>query len=700
MANSINYLGTTYEDDEIVSASFSQKQSLNMADLSVDTANIVINPILHRPFYTHEPYPFFTNEGLPFFTSKNNSLSGAVNQDEPIVQRIDGSQVALWYVSSIERQGKNVYAVNANSPLGRLTQRTHYGGIYTGQTAATVIGDICGDLPYYVSSVFADVPLYGWLPIATARDNLQQVLFALNANLRTDSNGALRVENLSDAPSSTILANTIYQDGAKVTYDAPITKIVLLEHQYLPGTESTTLFEGLTTENQIIAFDEPMSALSATGFTILSSGANYAVVSAGNGTLTGNPYIHTTREIERVISNQSIENIVRVESATLVGITASGDVADRLADYYTHRKSIQVSVASAMFRAGDVVNIFDPYDEETVLACLESNNSTMSATTKSSVSALVGYTPWQTIPFEDERVLLTGSGTWTVPADVDEITVVLIGGGDGGMDGAAGQDGTANPIRQPVTIPFYLSAPAGFGGSGGVGGAGGAGGKILRAEITVNEGENFAFSIGVGGAANGGVGGNSIFGNLSSANGSSGGFLDIVTNITYGDNGEMGVTGGKGGNGGQAGDDGENGESVTGGNGGLGSEGYNQEPTPIFQNESHFGGPGGGGAAKSSNGGDAGNSHPSYYGEPLPGGDGANAEEPSNPLNWGNGGNGGHGGGGGGGGGGMTINVNTGEQLTDIAWYNSIGGTGGSGSHGTAGADGCIIIYYRRPISN
>ena len=95
MSNSVTYLGKTYNDDEIISGSIARKQSLNMAELSVDTAEVTLRPYINLDFFTHEPYPMFTRDRLRFETSEANPLAGSFEQNTPVVQRIDGSQVAI-----------------------------------------------------------------------------------------------------------------------------------------------------------------------------------------------------------------------------------------------------------------------------------------------------------------------------------------------------------------------------------------------------------------------------------------------------------------------------------------------------------------------------------------------------------------------------------------------------------------------------
>lgn len=705
MANSVTYLGETYTDEEIVSGSFSKHQSLSMSELSVDTMEITIRP--------------------------NHPFAGQFQQNTQLVQYVDGSQIAIWYLQSIERLGANVYKLNGFSSLGRLTQLTHYGGIYDGtQTVADVVDEIMGDLPYYISPEFENIALYGWLPIATARDNLQQVLFAVNAALQTNAQGVLCIKNLPTAAQVSITQSDIFQSGASVKYGTPVTKVVVVEHQYFVGSGTKELFNGTATGNQLISFDEPMSNLQSSGLTIVSSGANYAIVN-GTGALTGTPYVHTMREIERAVTTTAtVENIVRVENATLVGLTASSNVVHRLADYYACRNAINVAVAQAFIGSGAIASVFDPYDMVMRSACIDSVQVSLSHTPKSTISALVGYTPWQTVPFDDYRELLTGSGTWTVPAGVTEATVVLIGGGSGGTSGANGQ-------RVVVTSRTYTNATSGnfsgkSAGEGGAGGNGGSGGNIFRAEIDVTPGSSFSFSCGAGGAAST-AGTDTVFGTRTSGDGApiDSGFVDPITGTIYGAKGENGGTGGNGGSTGKAG------ESVGSHSGGSG-RGSRSISDDLLNNRASgsasFSGYGGGGAgapggnapATGANGtaGSAGDYFiaggiSSEGGQIyilsmnqtvflMAGGDGGDGGQGADATVYGCGG----GGGGGGGGAGATGNVScsaspasgvilsaSGNSLTvdnsSGAW--SEGGRGGSGG---AGAPGCIIIYYRRPAPN
>ena len=106
-----------------------------------------------------------------------------------------GSRVGVYYLQSVTRVGPKLYTLSALSAVGLLIVRPHRGGIYTGQTVAEVVAEICGDIPVLVETVYRGIKLYGWLPIASARDSLVQVLFAIGSWLHTDENGTLRGEH-------------------------------------------------------------------------------------------------------------------------------------------------------------------------------------------------------------------------------------------------------------------------------------------------------------------------------------------------------------------------------------------------------------------------------------------------------------------------------------------------------------------------
>lgn len=689
-------------------------------------------------------------------------LSALPNNTPIIVYR--GGEIKARFVSSgVSRIGPVTYQLTGRSPMGALTGMVHTGGIYTGQTVEEVVKEICGNIPSLIKSVYAGVKLYGWLPYAdgkerSARDNLAQVLFAIGAYLRTDLNGVLRIEPLWDGTASLIDVDRSYIGGT-VKYDSPISAVTVTEHQYVAGTEVKELFSGTAQNGDIITFSEPMHSLSATGFTILESGANYAKISAGTGALTGKAYIHNTRLITQPVTAGAAENVKSVTDATLVSLVNSYAVAKRLADYYRCRETITNDIVSGHEKPGHVVSVYHPYDKKMVSACIQSLDTTMSATLKSSMEALVGFTPPQpeSAEYFDERVVLTGSGEWQVPENVTAITAVLIGGAQGGHCGHGGNPAEAKTESYTETILGSLlqrnTDKWALGGKGGKGGDPGSGGKILQATFDVTPAQKFSFACGVGGFgaafdannwANtpntpGAEGTKTTFGSLDSDSGSVSdiGYTDPVTGEVFAAKGEQGIAGGDG-----AGmnpdhtdkdrlvplkstsvvdEDGhvwEGGATKVNDNGiVLPSAGDEQSFTGDL-GEGYCGGAVsyncGSGAAAGANG-NPGNAAGSFRLVAVPSSGmpktsitvtargsasvpGANATlVPRKPAAYGKGGRGGYGGGGDGATGISQTYYGGSKSGTLNNYPGSVRTTGSNGAQGGPGGDGCIILYYRKP---
>lgn len=639
--------------------------------------------------------------------SEDTTLTDFI-RNTPLTFFRDDEQMGIFYVQKISRTSINTYHFACTSTVGLLDETYHDGGIYTGETVREVCTDICSPLTCYVKSNIANIKLYGWLPIATRRENLAQVLFAIGATLKVDYNGAIRIEGLWDGQSSEITASEMYAGGS-VEYATPVTEVIVTEHAYSQSTtEVTELFNGTTSAGDKITFDDPCYDLEATGFEITESGANYAIVTAGSGVLNGKKYTHVTRQIitptntrSRSLVEQS-DNTVKVENATLVSLVNANAVAERLAEYYSHNERINNKIAIKRETPGDVVQISHPYGGE-VTGCVESADVTVSGKLAAQESVLVGYKP-QNIgeqEYYDTVEVLTKDGTWTVPDGVTSVRIVLIGGGAGGDSGERGENGESTDEATNTNG----SLRPGKGGKGGKGGAAGKGGKIYTIELKVTPNDQFNAKIGVKGVGGeyssdtvnaGTAGTDTSFAGYTSQDGasSSEGFSEPTMGITYGVWGTDGITGADGGDGGfpstdekVSGSPGGDVLTYLGGKGGTGVRGTKRDGTVVGGS-----GGGGGGAAYGINGSDGGNAIMSSGGlrtiHGYTGGNGGTPDAIIAPTIYGAGGHGGHGGGGGGGVGTVTINA---------TYSSESGGAGGAGTSGTDGAPGCVLIYYRLP---
>lgn len=707
-------------------------QSIAQDELSIDTldATLEFSALAPTLFQPKDADAMLDSDGNLFGVMPRvyvivGDASDFVYGDE-VLSYYDDKLIGKFYMESIQRVGQTRYAIACTSAMGLLDNTTHYGGIYTGQKFSGVLADIIGGMfAYTVSDSTKSMTVYGWLPIATRRDNLQQLLFAFGVGVKKDENGDPYFDLLSADNPFTIVSDRLYL-GGNLNTDPLATNIQLTEHQYIAASseQDKTLFEGdisadtiitplgKTVTGGIVKFQNPAHSISVSNGTLLESGPNYAVLAPGNSVVvTGKEYIHVTRLVTRTKpstqnTESSKDNNITSDACTLVSANNSEDVADRLMAYYGYAEAVSNQIIVGQERPGDSVICEDPFHNE-IKGFIQSMDITMSGILKAASTLIVNYEPPESRIFTRSQIL-TWQSSFTVPENVNRIRIVLIGGGDGGASGAPGEAGAEG-----------TKSNGGRGGKGGAGGQPGNGGKIFVLSLPVEPGQTFDFSQGKGGK--GGVcdGAQSVagtkgtattFGPYSSDNGKyyDFGYQEIFDGDVYGLPGGAGRNGGKGRNGGDTAETqpldpdrnlyypGRTGHSKEmyggigegGGGGGaaywdieqssMAGTGYDggdgdiklRVSTSDVSTLSTYGGDGGEGAV-------GGPALKLSVGQESPG-------TVVTQVGSGRGGFGGHGGGGGGGGGSAT-----GGDFN----YPGAGGIGGRGGDGGDGFQGCAIIY-------
>ena len=650
----------------------------------------------------------------------------------PVWWYCDSSFFVKGYVKSVERVGKYSWKINCVSGIGLLAEKMHGGGLYNGTTVGTIVNSIIGgSFGYSIANDVANITVYGHLPYDTARNNLHRVLFSCGAIIKRGTQYNDYTIGFPDNTVTVIPASRIAMGGS-VNYQLPSNTVEVTEHSFFktPNDKTVTLFDNSASvyaEHLLVQFREaPVYDLQASdGLTVVESGVNYAIVS-GYGILSGKPYAHVQR-IVRISEKADTEpeRIKRVDSNELISSVNSNNVARRVLNYYKSSKTVKAKIMLANESCGAVISTVDAFGDS--VNAIIRKMSVKPTTVKGADCELVdGYTPGNNGNNYQHAAVISASGTWTVPAGVNQIRVALIGGGQGGQGGAcgAGGEGTDGGLTYYNTksgdythagCTYYNQQQATP--QGGAGGTGGAAGNVCVFDKRVNEGETLTIAIGVGGAGGAGAVGSydrqsspgsdgafgtdttvsGTFGSLSSASGgNSTGYNDPISGTTYALDGDVGIDGANGGRTDTQTDFGDSGNAgLPGGNlgdytGGAGGAGYKESKS--YDNMACSGG-GGGGAAYGANGGNgtAGRKVWPYDMDGGAGGDGANAADPANTTAYGHGGTGGNGGGGGGNGGG----VETYEYQTENFVINGgKGGKGGNGSAGGKGGDGAAIIYF------
>lgn len=729
--NVVSYDNFTFDDNSIISGKLNLANALAFDSLVPDEMTIeVVSNDTGRNRVMVQPLPADAEQVLNWYTTSDNRGYVVMTNDirqyvygTPVEYTYDGNLIGKFYLKNVVRLSANTWRINMISAVGLWVNMMHLGGVYNGTTAGEIIADILDGVTYTIDADVAAVPMYGWLPVASARDNLQQVLFAIGASVMKTANGTPQFKFLNNLSTVSIPDERVFI-GSSVDYRAPATKIEVTEHSYYQTSLAVTesLYDNTdgsgVADNLLVTFNDPHYDLfwvhGSTQTSVASlgweHGANYCYVT-GTGVLTGKKYGHSAKVISRTVNTRYLEsepdpNVKRVENATLVSLYNSYNVAERLAAYYGNDEmaSFGVSLVGNDVRPGSKVSFTDPYDGDVAIGLVESMDLTMSGKLKADCSVLKNYNPSAFGNNFTKSTVITMDESRGITART--IRIILGQGGQAGQNGTKGQNGHS---------PVFGEDENAYGGAGGVGGIGGEAGKVLVLNLE-SEYESFYldFHLGEGGTPGSGDGAYGNYGGettvtvgeyagdpnavtYSTANGAiiADGVYEPEFGEQYSMSGRIPVYGhgGDGRDGGSGGGENAKGEDA-GGRGGNIGESWIWTYNPNYTRYA-LGGSGGGGAY-GANGGDGGKGGEETYSSGVKrggrGGAGANARSYiSDLVERGCGGFGGNGGGGGGLGGYYYYDESWDGQEHSGYGYN---GVGGNGSLGTPGGKGYAIIYY------
>ena len=547
----------------------------------------------------------------------------------------------------------------------------------------------------------------GWIKPCTKREALQQLLFSQGIIIKKNSDGNLLITAPENTYEKAIADDCIYIGGS-VNYHEPVNAVELTEYgfQNNSGDAVETVYENTIGASgyYVAVFNKSPVTYGTTNsddLIIACKNANAAIVS-GTGSIVARPYRCSESVLKRFFNDDPNGKTINVKEATLVTMHNSQNVLDRMEAYYVNANKVKESIVVSDEMCGSRYVVKTPYAESKE-AYLTRKTETLSGIIKSDCEFIIDYEPPRIGEEYSKYVILTGSGTWSVPEEVYEkehprIRAILIGGGTGGDGGYAGEDGKAPSGAVAVEQAI-----------GGAGGENGEGGFIFDVTID-NPSPTYQYSCGIGGTggdiststeenSKGSIGGNTEMTDgeitYNSVNGgrSESGTTNFLTGDTYGKKQNRFYNQGKGGDGGYYEMDGNIPQyilpSTVVGYGGYYDAYYGGNYGDFYAIGSTLiaTGGAGGGAAFGENGGDGTDATSRAAGSGGKGGDATMTPKKATdymPKYYGYGGFGGAGGGGGGAAG----------PYSPQRSSQGAGGLGGYGGHGGDGGDGCVLIYY------
>lgn len=532
-----------FENDNIVLPSINVNQSVSLVgqELSIDTFSATViddyeNTVNAYLFRSSDGYVIETADQSIYAIDVTNATgaSSLINIPEwtPVWYYQNNDLVGKFYIESVKRVARYQYQLNCISAIGRIDKMRHGGGLFQTTTFGAVLQHILaaglhgdGDpaIEYSIDDDIAELPVSGWLPYDTKRNNLYQLIFANGVNIikNADGNPRFTFVYTSGGTPEHIEDEQIFMAG-NVEYQKPYSMVTVMEHTYsaiTSGVEPSVLYDntdGERVSNAEIWFDQApviVSTLVASeGLTIVSATENSAVIT-GNGTISGIPYTHTTRTVSKVNETGDEEKTASVEQCTMVNAINSQNLLNRLYAFYCpddHIKKITNELVYDDERCGKQYQFLNPYSEtENALLSKMSLNAT--TFNRASCEFYGDYVPagqaglYQHCVVLDKETYMQDGGVFVVPQEVFQsespsIRVVMIGGGTGGGSGWPGENGndaytyTNVALDDDITARWYGAE----GGDGGNGGEGGTPGRVYSIVIE-NPSASYNYTIGEGG---------------------------------------------------------------------------------------------------------------------------------------------------------------------------------------------------------
>lgn len=260
----------------------------------------------------------------------------------PRAAEVVSHNMGTFYLSEWSNTSDTMADFVATDAIGLLDAAPYNGGIYD-TTAGELVADILAGYEHDLDPALGKELIRGYLPIGTRRSALQQVAFALGAVVDCSRSNKIKIYTPQERPSALITYQRKLM-GSKVLLRPLITGVTVTAHQYQLGDSTEELYKDtLPIGTHQITFSEPVAHIQATGAAVIEDGNNYAIVKVtvpGEVSITGQKYSDAKTVIRQQAADlppNAQDNVLQVESATLVSPDRAAAAASRILEYYSRR---------------------------------------------------------------------------------------------------------------------------------------------------------------------------------------------------------------------------------------------------------------------------------------------------------------------------------------------------------------------------
>lgn len=324
------------------------------ADIEEATLKEAVNPLSAELPYSELMVRVFS-EDEDFAITNPKGIYAALQQRQPLLVKAEGRELGTYYLNEWSSTAEISTTLTATDLLGVIDKTDFLGGMYSNVPAGDIVAEIMASAgaEYEMDAALASVPLSGWIPVCTHREALQQVAFALGAIVTCGRTDRIHIQ----APTASVAAHISYDRKTyeeKLTLRPLVTGVEVTTHSYKPETQEKELYSAeLSPGRYDILFSEPVHGITVTGATLVSTGANHAVIDvsvAGTVNIVGKGYIDNTQLFGVYAASLPAgekRNVLQIKDATLISPANAKAAAQRVYDYYQQRYENELEIVTA-----------------------------------------------------------------------------------------------------------------------------------------------------------------------------------------------------------------------------------------------------------------------------------------------------------------------------------------------------------------
>ena len=301
---------------------------------------------------------------VDFTLDSKSDIIYSFQTKQPLNVYFNGELKATSFVKTAKRKAKRLWDITSEDYIGLMDSITFFGGIYDNKNATELLQEIfsVAKIPYYIDETFSNITISGHIPYSTCREALMQVAFAIQAVVDTSNSEVVKIYALEDDIKQTIPLNRIMQ-GQNFVDDDTVTSVEIVAHKYVKSKDYVELYGseddyvGVVGEEVFVKFSEPVHTLTLSGGTMIDSSANHAhfITTSEFLLLTALKYTHTMETKQKknpLVLASEIENIARIDNATLVSLNNIDNVIEKCYNWFMRNQSTNLSIVESKHVVG------------------------------------------------------------------------------------------------------------------------------------------------------------------------------------------------------------------------------------------------------------------------------------------------------------------------------------------------------------